>query len=67
MILVRMEIEYKYGREVEYSRLQVVKPGDRKKLQDFPCGNKKLDTDVYGTIKKARDPSSGFLIFRVLS
>lgn len=50
-----MERKYRYGNEVQYSKLRIVKPGDKKLLQAFSCGNDVLDNYIRSEIFEEND------------
>lgn len=51
-----MEKIYKYGNEINYSELKIVKSEDRNKLQTFSCGNKSLDDYIRNEIFDNKEP-----------
>ena len=50
-----MENKYKFGKEVEYSELTIIKPEDKNKLQAFCCGNDILDHYIHEEIFEDKD------------
>lgn len=50
-----MNINHKYGKDIDYSDLIIIRPEDREKLQAFCCGNKILDNYIHNEIFENSD------------
>ena len=51
-----MNINRKYGKNIDYSDLIIIQPEDREKLQAFCCGNKILDNYIHNEIFEENYP-----------
>lgn len=51
-----MNINRKYGKDIDYSDLIIIQPEDREKLQAFCCGNKILDNYIHNEIFEENYP-----------
>lgn len=51
-----MSIDVRYGKDIDYSDLIIIRPEDKEKLQAFYCGNRILDNYIHNEIFEENNP-----------